>query len=79
MGGREVGWKGISLLQLVFIVLNAFCFEFSFKHLVLIIFFRFLSVLFHSLAPWILIDLAANSVEWPVILVRLAPFLVFLL
>ena len=45
----------------------------------LVTLFRFLSVLFHSLAPWILIDLAANSVEWPVILVRLAPFLVFIL
>ena len=49
------------------------------SNLVLVNFFRFLSVLFHSLAPWIFIDLAANSVEWPVILVRLAPFLVLIL
>ena len=32
MCGKKGGWEGSSLLQLVFIVLNAYCFEFSFEH-----------------------------------------------
>ena len=42
------------------------------------IYFRLLSSLFHNFAPKILVDEAAISVVWLIILIRLPPFLVFL-
>ena len=52
---------------------------FDLNILILVICFRLLSSLFHSLAPCIFIADPAISVVWPAILIKFFPFLVFLL